>query len=128
MNLHRRDFYPKEFAINTMRPWDKFFWFVEMDSMPDNSMVTPEAWPPPRGTLAAKLKASILPTNGVSVDSSGRNVTVWLSPEMVDFNARPKVTFRGKQEFKIQPDLGVLLEDVRTRSDRQHPFWAKVSY
>ena len=24
------------------------------------------------------------------------------------------------------PRLEVLLEDVRTRGDRQHPFWAKV--
>jgi hypothetical protein len=27
---------------------------------------------------------------------------------------------------KTQPDLGVLLEDLRTRADRRHPFWAKV--
>jgi hypothetical protein len=24
----------------------------------------------------------------------------------------------------VQPDEGVLLEDLRTRGDRQHPFWA----
>jgi hypothetical protein len=91
-------------------------------------MVTPIQWPPPRGTLPVKLEASILPTNGVSIESSATKITVWLSPEMVNFNARPKVTFRGKQELRIQPELSVLLEDVRTRSDRQHPFWAKVSF
>jgi hypothetical protein len=26
----------------------------------------------------------------------------------------------------IEPNLLVLLEDARTRGDRQHPFWAKV--
>ena len=26
----------------------------------------------------------------------------------------------------IRPDLATLLEDVRTRGDRQHPFWARV--
>ena len=26
----------------------------------------------------------------------------------------------------VKPDLGVLLEDVRSRGERQHPFWAKV--
>jgi hypothetical protein len=26
----------------------------------------------------------------------------------------------------IRPDVRVLLEDVRTRGDRQHPFWARI--
>jgi hypothetical protein len=26
----------------------------------------------------------------------------------------------------ITPDLQTILEDVRTRGDRQHPFWAKL--
>lgn len=128
MNLHRRDFFPKKFAANSLRPWDKYFWFVELDAIPEVSMVPPQKWPPPSGTLAAKVEASILPTNGVSVDSSSTKATVWLSPEIVNFTTKPFVTFRGKREMKIQPDVSVLLEDVRTRSDRQHPFWAKVRF
>ena len=27
----------------------------------------------------------------------------------------------------VKPDLNVMLEDARTRGDRQHPFWAKVT-
>lgn len=128
MNLQKRNFYPKDFVVNTLRPWDKYFWFVEMDSVPEDSMVTPQQWPPPKGTLAAKLSAKILPNNGISVDSTARKVSVYLSPDMIDFTANPRVVFRGKQALKIQPDLKILLEDVRTRSDRQHPFWAKVSF
>jgi hypothetical protein len=26
----------------------------------------------------------------------------------------------------IRPDLRTMLEDVRTRGDRQHPFWARL--
>ena len=26
----------------------------------------------------------------------------------------------------IRPSLDTILEDVRTRGDRQHPFWAKI--
>jgi hypothetical protein len=87
----------------------------------------PLQWPPPRGTLATKVSGSILPTNGVSVDTSAAKATVWLSPEMINFNDKPFVTIRGKRFMNLQPDIAVLLEDVRTRSDRQHPFWAKVS-
>jgi hypothetical protein len=55
---------------------------------------------------------------------------VWLSPEAVDFDQRVPITINGRALASggrvIAPDLGVLLEDVRTRADRQHPFWAKV--
>jgi hypothetical protein len=35
---------------------------------------------------------------------------------------------KGKTVFGDQPapDNAVLLEDARTRGDRQHPFWARV--
>lgn len=127
MNLHRRNFFPKKFAANTLRRWDKYFWFVELDKMVERSMVDPVQWPPDRGVLAMKVEANILPNNGVSVDSSADKLTVWLSPEMVDFTTRPKVLIKGKTIMNPQPDIAVILEDVRTRSDRQHPFWAKVS-
>ena len=35
-------------------------------------------------------------------------------------------TINGKRVLNITPSLEVLLEDVRTRSDRLHPFWAKA--
>jgi hypothetical protein len=131
MNLHRRNFFPKKFLANSMRLWDNYFWFVEADMRSkgaERSMVAPVQWPPERGTLAAKVEGTILPNNGVSADSSAEKITLWLSPEMIDFNAKPFVILRGKRIINgLQPDIAVLLEDVRTRSDRQHPFWAKVS-
>ena len=127
MNLHRRNFFPNKFAANTMRRWDRYFWFVELDNMVEKSMIDPVQWPPERGVLATKVEGTILPNNGVSVDSAAAKITVWLSPEMVDFTTRPRVNIKGKTFLNPQPDVSVLLEDVRTRSDRQHPFWAKVS-
>ncbi len=76
-------------------------------------------------------------------------MTVWLTPEMLDFD-KPvnitingqRVTTRGRPDAErrssserpdrptrlrfVEPDLETLLEDVRTRGDRLHPFWAKV--
>ena len=46
---------------------------------------------------------------------------------MVNFEDRVTVTINGRRQLNIEPDLETLLEDVRTRGDRQHPFWAKVS-
>ena len=55
-------------------------------------------------------------------------MTVWLSPKMLNFKQRATITVNGRRigDQKIHPDLGTLLEDVRTRGDRQHPFWAKI--
>lgn len=128
MNFHRRNFFPKKFEANVLRSWDRYFWFVEVDQMSEKSVVDPAQWPPSRGTLATKIEGAILPNNGVSADTSAGKITVWLSPEMINFATKPFVLLKkGTRKMNIQPDLGVLLEDVRTRSDRQHPFWAKVS-
>jgi hypothetical protein len=37
-------------------------------------------------------------------------------------------TIAINKSLRVQPDLKVLLEDVRTRGDRLHPFWAKVEH
>jgi hypothetical protein len=58
-------------------------------------------------------------------------VTVWLSPDLVDFGQPLVVEVNNRtispRDRMVRPDVGVLLEDVRTRADRQHPFWAKLS-
>jgi hypothetical protein len=56
-------------------------------------------------------------------------VSIYLSPDMVNFNQPVRLTVntgRVAGEPFIRPDLEVMLEDVRTRGDRQHPFWARI--
>jgi hypothetical protein len=52
---------------------------------------------------------------------------VWLSPDLVSFDRRLTLQLNGRRVPPPDPSLTVLLEDVRTRGDRQHPFWAKAS-
>jgi hypothetical protein len=130
MGRYRRDFFPKKFLCNTMRPWDNFFWWVELDGMPDKAMVDPINWPP-RGIRAVRVEGRITATNGVNVSCvRADRTTVWLSPEMVDFDRRINVVVNNRRltgpDRYVRPDLRVLLEDVRSRGDRQHPFWAKL--
>jgi hypothetical protein len=71
-----------------------------------------------------------LEANTVQIKTGAKQVSVWLSPELIDFKRRVKVTLNGKSinggDGFVEPDLTVLLEDARTRADRQHPFWAKL--
>jgi pimeloyl-ACP methyl ester carboxylesterase len=122
---------PKELECVSMRPWDNFFWWLEAEGLPARSMVLPANWPPPRTVRPAPIEGKRLETNKVSADLRAERVTVWLSPELVDFNERLVVEVNNRaispRDRIVRPDLNVLLEDARTRADRQHPFWAKLS-
>ena len=128
MGRYRREFFPEEFKCHSMRPGDNAFWWVEVANMPEKSMIDPVDWPPKRNTQPIAIGGKRL-ANSLSINTGAASVSVWLSPDMVDFTKRGfKVTVNGTRVGgqSIEPDLNVLLEDVRTRADRQHPFWAKV--
>ncbi len=126
MDLHRRQFFPKEFVCVSMRPWDNFFWWAELESLPARSVVLPVNWPPDSGVRAARTEGRILENSRVSLSTAADRAAVWLSPEMVDFSQRVSVTINRRTYSRIEPRAEVLLEDARTRGDRQHPFWARV--
>ncbi len=127
MQLHRRNFFPKEFLCHSMRPWDNFFWWAEVEDMPSASLVLPANWPPTGTVQTARIEGHVTEKNRVSLKTGAGHATVWLSPEMVDFAKRLSVTVNGRERGQsVEPSAKVLLEDVRTRGDRQHPFWAKV--
>jgi len=122
----RREFLPKEIMAVSMRPWDRFFWWIEADNLPERSMVTPVNWPDSRARPAT-FEARALPNNRVTVDSPADITTVWLAPGLVDFEQPVRVDINHRTvKDPIAPSAAVLLEDARVRCDRRHPFWAKV--
>jgi len=123
MAANKRTFVRREFTVTSMRPWDQFFWWVELGEIPDRFVVLPTNWPQSKAR-DAETEAQITPGNTIRVKTPCEQVTVWLSPELVDFSQ--KIAY-GRDRVDIVPSLDVMLEDVRTRGDRQHPFWAKYS-
>ncbi len=130
MGRKRRQPAPEEFTAFTMRPWDRFFWWAEFEQLPEKSMVLPSAWPPKRGTRAARLQMRKYDGNKLGIRARAGKTTVWLSPDVVSFKQPIKVELNGRslipRDEPVEPQLSVLLEDVRTRGDRFRPFWAKV--
>jgi predicted esterase len=125
---HRREFSPREIEVLAMRPWDNYFWWLELSDIPKRSLALP-AEQKERSVRPIRTKAQVLENNRVTVSArSGRGI-VWLSPEVVDFDKKITVTVNGRDIRKEgAADIETLLEDVRTRGDRQHPFWAKVEW
>jgi len=126
MERRKRTFLPTSIDAVTMRPWDNFFWWVEVSGAPPKTVVLPSQWPPAQGVRPFTVEAKTTATNGLNVHCGAERVRVWLSPELVDFTRPVNVSLDGRKLWRdpVQPDEGVLLEDLRTRGDRQHPFWA----
>jgi acetyl esterase/lipase len=120
---------PKEFEAKTLRPWDNFFWWLECDAFPEQFMIHPTEWGT-RRPRAAGVIGKVQADNGILARSAAEQTTIWLTPDMVDFEKPIRVTFNGKKlqlpEGGIRPEIRVLLEDVRTRGDRLRPFWARL--
>lgn len=126
MRVHTRSFFQEKFECRSMRPWDNFFWWAEVDDLPEQAIVVPANWSARSGRPAVTEGEIVRATNRVRLSPAGKKATVWLSPEMVDLDKA--VVKINSREFKnIRASAAVLLEDVRTRGDRRHPFWARVS-
>jgi len=120
---------PKEFACKTLRPWDNFFWWIECREFPEQLMMHPTEFAGRRARAAA-VEGKLTSENRLVAKSPAVQTTLWLTPDLVDFAKPITVTYNGRKlsmpDGGVRPDALVLLEDVRTRADRQRPFWAKL--
>ncbi|MBO7724958.1 MAG: hypothetical protein J6S40_00680 [Thermoguttaceae bacterium] len=136
MGSRSRNFFPKErLTVYSMRPWDYYFWMAELGDFPEKTMILPINWTV--GKLPAKYspaKTDIIPVaeNKIKIISSAQACSIYLAPEIVNFDQRIEVTFNGKRmsppNGEITPSLDILLDDARTRADRLHPFRARLDY
>jgi predicted esterase len=119
---------PQEIEAVSMRPWDRFFWWLEFAEAPPKTVTLPGNWPPAKGAGPLEIEGQVTPGNTMAARCGGRGVRLWLGPDSVDMTRPVTVTLSGERLFKgrVVPDERVLLEDLRRRGDRQHPFWAVV--
>jgi pimeloyl-ACP methyl ester carboxylesterase len=135
MRNRRRSFAASEFEVTTMRSWDNFFWWLELNDVPDNLVVAPQAWNVKRERRSLTVRGEIsLTANGQSkfyVNQGGDSITFWVSPQWAKMEE--EILFGWNKaadstKLLVAPSRTVLLEDLRTRSDTQSPFWAWVNY
>ena len=126
LSSHKRNRNPKEIKVSMMRPGDRFFYWVEAPDFATDS--NSFSFKPADARVG--IEASITAKNGISVSKTPSPTLTWfwLTPEMVDFKQPVSVRVKGNSKrVDVSSDLEVILEDVRQRADRLHPFHFKVS-
>lgn len=124
-----------EFSVKSLRPWDNYYWFLQLNDFPLERAAWPQNWSDklesPPLVLAGELKAQDDTPNMFTVKpaSSGGSMTLWLSDEFVDFEKEIRIKGRGS-EFRgsVVPSTKIILEDARRRGDRLHPYWARLDH
>ena len=129
MNLHSRIAAPDELDVRMMRPWDRFFYWIEVDQFPEATMIMPARYATTKNRSAAFIEAQRYPENNLIRISkcSARSISIGLSPDILNLDLPVEITSRsGNFKGIVQPDREVLLEDARLRGERQRPFWARI--
>ncbi len=130
LSSHRRIRNLQNIAVRTMRPGDRFFYWLEAPTILPELAGNPYQFDPTNyGVFDARILDST--ANGVAVNkipSPNHSAVVWLTPDMVDFSRPITIMGAGRKSIEnLQPSIEVMLEDVRQRGDRMHFFWQKVA-
>ncbi len=126
---------PKDskFETTTSRAGDRFFWWFEAKQLFPDKLIHPLLYNAGLNKPGQdyKIESSInKDANTLSMKTvPAKFFTIWLSPEMVDFDKQITLSIKGVRERRDpKPETRVMLEDVRGRADRQHPFWMRVDF
>ncbi len=115
-----------QIECEVFRPWDNRYYFYEFLGLPAESTIWPEFWRSFGYEKTLKMEVTKKGNRFLNMRPSnkGSGAILSLSPEFVDFSQKIEITGRGKFNDFVQPTTKAILEDVRVRGDRQHPFWA----
>jgi len=120
-----------KFDVVTSRAGDKFFWWLEARELAKEKLVHPLLY---RADSEYTIESTINKDaeNGSMLSLPrvpATNLTIWLSPEYVNFDKPINISVKGvSKKYEPKPEIRDMLQDVRGRADRQHPFWMRVDF
>lgn len=130
MNRKKRPPTPNELGktdreFRSMRAADNRFYWLSTNSIQKERFNDITAW---KYKEPAKFQGKIA-ENKVNLAPFGmKQLTIWLQRETVDMNKPVQVRVHGGnwREFKVKPDLEVMMEDLFDRGDRTRLFMARI--
>ena len=124
---HRRDPYPEAIDARVLRPTGRRKWWVETGPLPASALAAGRS--PGRGRAATlSVEATAREGNLLVVRCGAKPVTVWLSPELVDYETRVDVRMNNRRALRdfLRPELDPLLDDLKARADRRMTFTTRL--
>lgn len=119
MDLHQRPSPPKDFQIESLRKTDnRHFWITAVD-LPWTVIL-----PAPSGSSnrvsAMDIAPRITEGNSIQIKGPAKHFLLRLTPELVDFEKRVRVTKDARQLFNgfITPEANAILDELRLTGDR----------
>ena len=122
-----------EFECRVLRNCDCYFWFWEMDGVPDKYNIDPVMFTRTKSkvemTLSGEIKANnVFKVGPINTTNIRNKTTLWLSPEYFDFSKRLVIQGRAPQKMDVVASNKTLLDDTLRRGDTKHIFWAGVEF
>lgn len=131
MELQQRLKYPKDIEEKILRPMDNRFYWARTEQLPAKNISSKIVNGKKRiRAKPTRFNVSIKIGNIIRVSYGGKVTTLWLSPELVDYQKRLAVYIGGKRKFNdfLQPDMKAMLDDFRNRGDRQKLFDVRLDF
>ncbi len=129
MARFRRDPWQKEFELRIARNTDNSFYWMRAGGFAADRFPTID-WDAARPAISASdLSARITPGgDSIYIEHPGRQTTIWLAPELINFDERIDVTVNHSRVFRglLQPSFEATLEDLRVRGDREMLFHVRI--
>jgi len=130
MAVHRRDRFPEKIHADILRSTDLSWSWVQLESVPAQfTKLDAPSQPGDDGFHPARLKARRTSKYFAVEAAPGKACSVLLSPEMPDFDIQqPYIVSKGSKRVTVNydPDIRVLLEQVRLTGDRSRLWFMKV--
>lgn len=119
-----------EGQVGSLRKSDNRFYWLEAGA-PRDELFKPIIWDAPqRRVRLVPYEGTITPGGTIYVRHPGQATTIWLSPELVDFDERIKVNINGQVVMNdfVSPSIADMLEELRLHGDRERLFWARLQF
>jgi hypothetical protein len=113
----------------TMRSSDTRFYWLSTDGINANHVIDDGQWK--TRILPATLQGSIQEGSITVTVRNLKQVSVWLTRDMIDFTKPVTVRVNGSLRWnnrRVAPSLATMLEDLYARGDQQRLYWAKLDF
>ena len=130
MDVHRRIRFPEHINAEILRSTDLSWSWLQLDSIPSQFTKLDEPSRPGDGGFhPASLKAHRTDKKFSVEHLPGNQCSILLSPEMPDFDIQqPYLITNGRKRVTVtwDPDIRVLMEEVRRTGDRSRLWFMKI--